>query len=93
MANTNSAKGNPASHRMTYGNGKNRRIANKQKNEQLRAKNQHPKQIRQKVNDMRAKLNKALEHDHKKKWTKDEAALARAVFGVEIPARRMVDAA
>ena len=93
MANTNSAKGNPASHRMTYGNGKNRRIANKQKNEQLRAKNQHPKQLRQKANEERARINKALNHDHKKKWTKHEAALALAVFGVEIPARRIVDAA
>lgn len=93
MANANSAKGNPASHRMSNGNGRNRRIANKQKNEQLRAKGQHPKQIRQKVNEMRAKINKALEHDHKKKWTKHEAALALAAFGVTIPARRMVDAA
>lgn len=93
MANANSAKGNPASHRMSYGNGRNRRIANKQKNDQLRAKGQHPKQLRQKADEERAKINKALEHNHKKKWTKNEAALARAIFGVTIPARRMVDAA
>ena len=57
------------------------------------AKGKHPKQLRQKANEERAKINKALEHDHKKKWTKDEAALALEAFGVTIPARRMVDAA
>ena len=93
MANTNSAKGNPASHRMTYGNGKNRRIANKQKNDQLRAKGQHPKQLRQKANEERAKINKALNHDHKKKWDDDMAENAYVIFGVEIPARRRVNAA
>ena len=93
MANTNSAKGNPASHRMTYGNGKNRRIANKQKNDQLRAKGQHPKQLRQKANEERAKINKVVEHNHKKKWTNDEADAAYVMFGVEIPARRRVNAA
>lgn len=33
MANTSSAKGNPASHRMSNPNNKNRRIKNKVKNE------------------------------------------------------------
>ena len=93
MANTNSAKGNPASHRMTYGNGKNRRIANKQKNDQLRARGQHPKQLRQKADEERAKINKAFGHNHKKKWSAGQADAAYVMFGVEIPARRIVNAA
>ena len=92
MANTNSAKGNPAAHRMSFGNGKNRRIANKSKNEQLKAKGKHPKQLRQKANEERAKINKALNHDHKKKWDNNMADTAYAIFGVEIPARRRVNA-
>ena len=90
MANTNSAKGNPASHRMSNGNGKNRRISNKNRNEQLKAKGQHPKQLRQKANEERAKINKALSHNHKKKWDTLMADLAYTIFGAEIPSRRRV---
>lgn len=53
MANTNSAKGNPASKRMSNPNNKNKRIRNKAKNEQLRAKNEHPKQLRAAANHNR----------------------------------------
>lgn len=58
MANQNSAKGNPASKRMTNPNYKAKRARNKSKNEQLRAKNQHPKQLRAKAQEDRHRANK-----------------------------------
>ena len=64
MANTSSAKGNPASHRMSNPNNKNRWIKNKVKNEQLRAKGIHPKQIRQKENEERHRANLELVAEH-----------------------------
>ena len=64
MANTSSAKGNPASHRMSNPNNKNRRIKNKVKNEQLRAKGIHPKQIWQKENEERHRANLELAAKH-----------------------------
>ena len=57
MANTSSAKGNPASKRMTNPNNKAKRARNKYKNENLKAKGQHPKQLRQKENESRNALN------------------------------------
>ena len=57
MANQNSAKGNPASKRMSNPNNKAKRARNKSKNEQLKAKGQHPKQLRQKENERRHALN------------------------------------
>ena len=57
MANTSSAKGNPASKRMSNPNNKAKRARNKAKNEQLKAKGQHPKQLRQKENERRHALN------------------------------------
>ena len=80
MANANSAKGNPASKRMSNPNYKAKRARNKSKNEQLRAKNQHPKQLRQKANEERARINKALNHNHKKKWCDDMAENASVIF-------------
>ena len=46
-----SAKGNPASHRMSNPNNKLKRSANKAKNERLEAKGEHPKQIRNAENE------------------------------------------
>ena len=57
MANTSSAKGNPASKRMMNPNNKAKRARNKYKNENLKAKGQHPKQLRQKENETRHALN------------------------------------
>lgn len=57
MANTSSAKGNPASKRMSNPNNKAKRARNKSKNENLKAKGQHPKQLRQKENERRHSLN------------------------------------
>ena len=57
MANQNSAKGNPASKRMANPNNKAKRARNKTKNENLKAKGQHPKQLRQKENESRNALN------------------------------------
>ena len=45
MGNKASAKGNPASKRMTNPNNKNKRLKNKNKNEKLRAEGQHPKEL------------------------------------------------
>ena len=50
MGNKASAKGNPASKRMSNPNNKNKRLKNKNKNEKLRAEGQHPKQLRNKAN-------------------------------------------
>ena len=58
MANASSAKGNPASKRMTNPNNKAKRARNKSKNEQLKAKNQHPKQLRAKKQEDQAKANR-----------------------------------
>ena len=60
MANTSSAKGNPASKRMMNPNNKAKRARNKSKNENLKAKGQHPKQIRQKENESRNADNKVF---------------------------------
>ena len=60
MANTSSAKGNPASKRMMNPNNKAKRARNKTKNENLRAKGQHPKQLRQKENEARHALNEIM---------------------------------
>ena len=57
MANKDSAKGNPASKRMSNPNNKAKRARNKSKNESLKAKGQHPKQLRQKENERRHALN------------------------------------
>ena len=83
MANQNSAKGNPASKRMTNPNYKAKRARNKNKNEQLRAKGLHPKQLRAKAQEDRQKLNKALGRRHGHKVSEHDAQLARDVFGVE----------
>ena len=58
MANASSAKGNPASKRMSNPNNKAKRARNKSKNEQLKAKGQHPKQLRAKAQEDRHKANK-----------------------------------
>ena len=50
MGNKASAKGNPASKRMSNPNNKNKRLKNLNKNEKLRAEGQHPKQLRNKAN-------------------------------------------
>ena len=83
MANASSAKGNPASKRMTNPNNKAKRARNKSKNEQLKAKNQHPKQLRAKAQAERQKINKGLGRRHDHKVSENDADLARAVFGVE----------
>ena len=85
MANQNSAKGNPASKRMSNPNNKAKRVRNKNKNknEQLKAKGQHPKQLRAKAQEDRQKLNKALGRRHGHKVSEHDAQLSRAVFGVE----------
>ena len=57
MANTSSAKGNPASKRMMNPNNKAKRARNKYKNENLKAKGQHPKQLRKQENELRHSLN------------------------------------
>ena len=64
MANTSSAKGNPASKRMMNPNNKAKWVRNKSKNEQLKAKNQHPKQLRQKENESRHALNAMMIRDY-----------------------------
>ena len=83
MANTSSAKGNPASKRMTNPNNKAKRARNKSKNENLKAKGQHPKQLRAKAQEDRQKINKALGRRHGHKVSEHDAQLAHAVFGVE----------
>ena len=57
MANTPSAKGNPASKRMSNPKNKEKRLRNKLKNERLREKGEHPKQIRDRKNRAAAELN------------------------------------
>ena len=83
MANTSSAKGNPASKRMSNPNNKAKRVRNKNKNESLKAKGQHPKQLRAKAQAERQKINKILGRRHGHKVSENDADLARAVFGVE----------
>lgn len=58
MANAKSGKGNPASKRMTNPTKKLKRQKNKSKNEMLKAKGQHPKQLRNQENQDRATANK-----------------------------------
>ena len=58
MANQKSAKGNPASKRMTNPKYKAKRARNKARNEWLRAMGQHPKQLRDAENRARAERNK-----------------------------------
>ena len=60
MSNASSAKGNPASKRMTNPNYKAKRVRNKARNERLRAMGQHPKQLRDAENVARAARNKRL---------------------------------
>ena len=57
MANTSSAKGNPASKRMSNPKNKEKRLKNKLKNERLKEKGEHPKQLRQKENVDRIVVN------------------------------------
>ena len=59
MANTSSAKGNPAWKRMLNPNNKAKRARNKAKNEQLKAKGLHPKQLRAKAQEDRHQANKS----------------------------------
>ena len=59
MSNTSSAKGNPASKRMMNPSKKAKRARNKAKNELLRAKGRHPKQIRANTQARRADANNA----------------------------------
>lgn len=58
MANSSSAKGNPASKRMSNPKNKEKRARNKSKNENLKAKGQHPKQLRAKAQEDRHEANK-----------------------------------
>ena len=60
MANASSAKGNPASKRMSNPNNKAKRTRNKSKNENLKAKGQHPKQLRAKAQEERHLENKKI---------------------------------
>ena len=60
MSNASSAKGNPASKRMTNPNYKAKRARNKARNERLRAMGQHPKQLRDAENVVRSERNKRL---------------------------------
>ena len=60
MANQKSAKGNPASKRMTNPKYKAKRARNKARNEWLRAMGQHPKQLRDAENRARAERKKRL---------------------------------
>ena len=83
MANTNSAKGNPASKRMSNPNNKNKRIRNKAKNESLRAKNEHPKQMKDMNQKYQQNINKTLTRRHGHKVSEYDAQLAHAIFGVE----------
>lgn len=74
-----SAKGNPASHRMSNPNNKSKRSANKAKNERLEAKGEHPKQIRNAENE-------AL-HKEKVRFgglSRSERRKLEAWFGVDI---------
>ena len=57
MAMASSAKGNPASKRMTNPNNKAKRARNKAANERLRAANKHPKQVRAREQEDRARAN------------------------------------
>ena len=77
MANTSSAKGNPASKRMSNPNNKAKRVRNKNKNEQLKAKGQHPKQLRQKENELRHSLNAKMIEDYGFKNRKQVHAFAK----------------
>ena len=60
MSNASSAKGNPASKRMTNPSYKAKRVRNKARNERLRAMGQHPKQLRNAENMVRSERNKRL---------------------------------
>ena len=82
MANTSSAKGNPASKRMMNPNNKAKRARNKYKNENLKAKGQHPKQLRQKENESRHAVNALMIKDYGFKNRKQVHAFAK-----ENPAR------
>ena len=58
MANASSAKGNPASKRMSNPKYKAKRATNLAKNERLKAAGKHPKQLREAECQMKAKANK-----------------------------------
>ncbi len=60
MANASSTKGNPASKRMTNPKNKEKRVKNRVKNEQLKARGQHPKQLRAKAQEERHLENKVF---------------------------------
>ena len=60
MSNASSAKGNPASKRMTNPNYKAKRARNKARNERLRAMGQHPKQLRNAEDMAYAARNKSV---------------------------------
>ena len=77
MANQNSAKGNPASKRMSNPNNKAKRARNKSKNEQLKAKGQHPKQLRQKENESRHAVNALMIKEYGFKNRKQVHAFAK----------------
>ena len=83
MSNVASAKGNPASKRMSNPNNKAKRARNKSKNENLKAKGQHPKQLRNKAQEHRAVINKVLGRRHGHKVSEHDALTASAIFGVE----------
>ena len=83
MANTSSAKGNPASKRMMNPKNKEKRARNKSKNENLKAKGKHPKQLRAKAQEERKNINKTLGRRHGHKVSVHDAQLASAIFGVE----------
>ena len=92
MGNTASAKGNPAWKRMMNPANKLKRQKNKSKNELLKAKGQHPKQLRNKENERRADNNQAMSHNHTPKWTHNDAETARKVFGAKIGPNRVIGA-
>ena len=77
MANKDSAKGNPASKRMSNPNNKAKRVRNTNKNEQLRAKGLHPKQLRQKENERRHSLNAMMIYAYGFKNRKQVHAFAK----------------
>ena len=77
MANASSAKGNPASKRMSNPKNKEKRVKNRVKNENLKARGQHPKQLRQKENESRHALNAMMIKDYGFKNRKQVHAFAK----------------
>lgn len=60
-----------------------KRTNNRLKNEQLRAKGQHPKQLRAKAQEERANVNKALGRRHGQKVDIQTARQAEEIYGVK----------